>query len=358
MPRSFRLAFALLLLAATAGAAAAQETGTVRGQALGEDGGALSYALVSLRPEGGGAARSTVTREDGVFRFAGVAPGAYRLRLERIGFQEVWSETLAVGAGATVEWTFRGAPRPIAIEGVSSVAACHTGDQLARDPELAALWGEARKGMETRRAFDAETRYRFLQLQLTRVQPVRGRPVQIDTLVRVVSNDPALPLPDPARRRGYGSQRGRVMNLDIPDGKEILDPAFLRTHCLEGGFEAADSAWEVGFRPVRARRGRVDVRGTVRIDRRTFQIQSLRLDYLDGGRPFMETTIYYGDVELPGGSLRLPVSAFFNGGAIGRLRRVLEHVSGHIVFTNYSDFAPASTSTSAAPSPPPPPARS
>ena len=352
MPRSFRLAFALILLAVTASAAAAQGTGTVRGRALGDDGAALAYALVSLRPEGGGAARSTVTREDGSFRFAQVAPGAYRLRLERIGFEEVWSETLAVGAGATVEWTFRGAPRPIAIEGVSSVAACYTGDQLARDPELAALWGEARKGMETRRAFDAETRYRFLQMQLTRVQLARGRPVQIDTLVRVVSNDPALPVPP--RRRGYGSQRGRVMELDIPDGKEILDPAFLRTHCLEGGFEAADSAWEVGFRPVRARRGRVDVRGTVRIDRRTFQIQSLRLDYLDGGRPFMEMTLYYGDVELPGGSLRLPVSAFFNGGGIGRLRRTLERVDGHIVFTNYSDFAPASASASSTPSTPPP----
>ena len=341
----FRLALALALVS-TATAARAQDPdaglGTVRGHALsGTDGSAISYALVSLRPvDGRPALGSTLTRQDGSFQFAWVPPGEYRLRLERIGFGEEWSDTLRVAAGFTVEWTFRGAARPIAVAGVASaLTECYTEDRLARDAELSSLWNEARKGVETKRVFDREHRYRYRIAQLTYAErAVRRDSVarMVDSLTRVFVNDPVRHQADARRRTGWGSRRGNTMDLEIPDGTEILDPAFLRTHCLESGFEAVDDGWELDFRPVRTRR-EIDIRGTVTIERGTFQLRSMRLEYVQRGRPLMEATLHFQDHPVPGGTLRFPSVAFF---AVHRnvRGRDLSLLEGRAIFTNYGPF--------------------
>ena len=303
--------FALLLLALAAtlaaSAPAAAQTGTVAGRVLGEDGAPVAYALVSLRPEGRrGVARSTLSRPDGSFRFGGVAPGAYRLRLERIGVREEWSETLSVGAGQAVEWTFRGAARPVAIEGVSAGSTeCFTDGRLEQSPELAAVWREAQKGIETKRVFDAEFHYRFA---FTR-HLYRGGLARVDSARLVAQNDPARPRP--ARRADYGVRSAAGYRLDVPDGTEILDPAFLRTHCLEAGVDAVDGAWEVSFRPVRRNGAHIDIQGTARVSQRTFQLESLRIEYVQGRRSIMTATVLYQDALVPGGTLRLPVAVYF-----------------------------------------------
>ena len=69
------------------------------------------------------------------------------------------------------------------------------------------------------------------------------------------------------------------MDLELPDEKELLDPEFMRTHCLESGFEQEDGAYVLFFRPVRPRRGRIDLQGQIRVDARDFQVRSLTPDF-------------------------------------------------------------------------------
>ena len=335
----------LLSLALGASAARAQTPdlpGVVEGSAVAASGGApITFALVRLIPRAGGEARSTLTREDGRFRFTGVRPGAYRLRLERIGFHVETADSVVVPPGGTVAHVFRSAPRALVIAGVTGAAACYTEDQLERDPELASLWREAQKGMETKRAFDQEYIYSFQMVQRTR-RELREPPdstVQDTTLNHVV-NDP--------RRRGrrtgsgwdgFGRSEGIRLDVRVPDGAEILAPAFLSRHCLESGFIpleiGADSVWEFTFRPLRPNQQRFELRGAVRVDRRTFQVHSMALEYLRGREPFVYAEIYFRNARVDTGTLRLPAFIKFNGRPVEGAARVVRRVEGTVEYTNY-----------------------
>jgi protocatechuate 3,4-dioxygenase beta subunit len=331
---------ALLLALSLAAARAGAQTASVGGRVVGAgDGAPVAYALVRLQPEEPELlTRTTLSGEDGAFHFPGVAPGRYRLSLERIGFSAESTEPFAVEEGGAVEWTLRSAARPIVIQGITARAACYTGAELERDAELASLWREAQKGIETKRAFDGAYRYTYETHQYLNLHPHRRRdPPLLDTLVERIVNDPALPV---RHEGGYGFARADTLRLDLPDGRVILDPAFLSTHCLESGFETSDdgTAWELSFRPVRPQRGRIDIRGTVRVDRRTFQLHSMTLEYLDGTRSFARVEILHQDAKVPGGTLRFPVVAFIDARPIGRLRRVFRHIDGRLVYANYGNL--------------------
>jgi len=340
----------LALGASAAGAQSPDLPGVVEGSAVTAGGGApITFALVRLIPRAGGEARSTLTRDDGRFRFTGVRPGAYRLLLERIGFHAEAADSVTVPPGGTVEHTFRSAPRALTIAGVAGAAACYTEGQLERDPELASLWREAQKGMETRRAFDQEYIYSFRMVQLTR-REMRDPPdstVQ-DTTRNLVVNDPR----SRGRRMGsgwdgFGRSEGIRLDVRVPDGAEILAPGFLRRHCLESGFIpleiGTDSVWEFTFRPLRPDQQRFELRGAVRVDRRTFQVHSMALEYLRGREPFVYAEIFFGNARVDTGILRLPMFIKFNGRPVEGAARVVRRVEGTVEYTDYRYFAtPAS----------------
>src|SRR5687768_14246953 len=99
-PRLPRVAAALLVLATLAASLAVRDAsaqgggaGGVRGRAYAAAGRTpISYALIRLSPAAGGPGRSTLSDAEGVFLFAAVAPGTYRLSLERIGYASEVSE--------------------------------------------------------------------------------------------------------------------------------------------------------------------------------------------------------------------------------------------------------------------------
>ncbi len=107
--RSLTLLLPLISLAAgslplSAQAARAPEAGAVAGLVVDARSGAgLDNVLVTLEPSPGGlvlaatrggltAARSTVTGREGEYRFVDIAPGAYQLRVERLGYRSTTLE--------------------------------------------------------------------------------------------------------------------------------------------------------------------------------------------------------------------------------------------------------------------------
>lgn len=333
MPSISRLAAALavaLCLAASSGAAQGG-TGVVRGRAFAAaDRAPIAYALVRLSPAGGGQERTTLSDREGAFTFAEVVPGTYRLSLERIGYASEGSEPFAVGRGETVERTLASRPTAIALAPLVATPECRTSADLAQNPRLAALWAEARKGLETSLAFADGYVYTYEQRQYWTTD-VENAPV--DSLITRIVNDPRLPWPD-RDRRGWGRASRFRLDLEIPDGREILNPAFLTTHCLEASAGESDDAYELGFRPLRTRGGRIDIRGVVRVDRRTFQMKEIELEYLEGRTPFLQATLIYHDAVVPGGVVRMPMGVTFTGAPPRGV--LIRPVRGQVQYTNYA----------------------
>lgn len=345
----FRPAAALVALLLAAGSAAAQREGAVRGHAVeAGTGRPLSAALVVLAPEeGDGEARTALTDAAGSFRFGGVAPGVYRLRVERIGFRADASSPFRVEPGRTVERRLEPTFVPLTLEGLTAVARCYRADELEGDAELAALWNEARKAMEIRRAFERTYGVAYRMRQETTLRVGRGRRAREvrDTLSRVIGSTPStVAVEEAARRarwreRGFVDRSGRRVDFELPDGRELLDPQFLRIHCLDSRLAEEDGAWELSFRPLPERRRRYALRGRIRLDAATFQVRELVFEHLDRDRPILRTTVVYGDVGVPGGTIRLPVRGDFRGDARG-LVRGLREVEGTLGFDDYRVWLP------------------
>jgi hypothetical protein len=349
-PRLLRVAATLLAVAATSLAArdaAAQAVGTggVRGRAYtSADRSAISYALIRLSLAGAaGPARTALSDAQGAFAFAAVAPGTYRLTLERIGYSSEASEPFTVAAGETVERNLASRPTTIALQAIVATPECRTNADLDRNPALAALWREARKAVEASTAFADAYAYSYEQRQYS---TTNADDAPVDSLVSRVMNDPRVPRPN-RDRQGWGRASTFRLHLDVPDGREILDPSFLTTHCLEGDAAQTADGLELGFRPVRTRRGRIDIRGVVRVDRRTLQLQEIELEYLDGQDAFMQATVVYQNATVPGGTIRLPAGMTF----VGTPPRGtgLRPVRGQVQFTNYRDLRKVDVNPPAAP---------
>lgn len=339
MPRASRLAAALLIailhtLAVRDAAAQENGTGGVRGRAYAQaDRAPVAYALVRLTPTDGGPGRTALSDREGVFVFASVAPGSYRLSLERIGYASEVSEPFAVAKGEVVERTLASRPRAIALAPVIATPECRTSRDLEQNPRLAALWREVRKAMETSLAFADGYYYTYEQRQYW-TNDLADAPV--DSLVSVVVNDPRLPFEN-RDRRGWGRMNPLHLRLEVPDGREVMSSSFLTTHCLEGDAPQIGESIEIGFRPLRPRGGRIDIRGVVRVDARTLQMKEIEVEYLEGRTPFLQATVVYQDAVVPGGIVRLPVGATFAGQPPRQL--LLRPVRGQLQYTNYAGLA-------------------
>jgi hypothetical protein len=351
---------AVAFLGGTARVADAQATpGAVEGSTMSAaDGAPIPFALVRLLPAtpssagartaDSGAARAVqqaASNANGRFRFAGVAPGVYRLQLARIGYRPVLSPVLTVTGGETLRQDLRGATQAIELAAVTvrGTPSCLTGAQLADEPRLATLWAEAQKGVELRRAFDRQHRYTRVLRQDIELQPrfrKVTRQVRVDTAVSEPDSVPARERRLRAARQANGYATGNL--IELPDERELLSDAFLAGHCLETTVAEAEGALGLRFRPVRGRREGVDIRGTIWVAADTYQMRRLEFEYVDAGDadPFARSRAEYADVAVGGSALRLRTTG---DGAIlrirGPMRAGVKRASATFTFT-YQDVRP------------------
>ncbi|MBA2303110.1 MAG: TonB-dependent receptor [Acidobacteria bacterium] len=101
-----RLTLSLAFVAAGASLATAQQgTAEVRGQVVDPQGGVLPGVTVSVRNQGTGFVRDTVTSAEGVYFASGLVPGVYEIAAELQGFKRFSRRdiTLEIGKTATVD---------------------------------------------------------------------------------------------------------------------------------------------------------------------------------------------------------------------------------------------------------------
>jgi hypothetical protein len=341
---ALRLALVLLLLTA---APAAAQTASVAGRAVAaEDSSAIPLSLVRLVPAAGGAGRTTLTDAAGSFRFDTVAAGSYRLRVERIGYTAAPTPPFAVRDGEEVRQTLRANLRAVVLAEISSGRPeCYTADRLREVPALETLWREARKGIETRRAFRYQYAYRYaMSTRATaRLRLLRDQRIARDT---VIYTDPDTLRARNARvaREGYlKNSRGNFV-ITVPDDLELLSDEFLTTHCIEGNpARDEEGMWNLRFRPVRAPADRVDIAGTLRVDASTYVVRGLTFEYLRGRRTIGSGSVTYSEVATPAGRVRLPVLVRFTGDPGGTMGVVVTGFDGTVSYTGYRDFVKVGT---------------
>ena len=335
----------LLLLAVLARPAAAQQAmGAVEGTAATQGGTPVPLSLVQLLSGDGSDVplRGTLTDAGGGFRFEGVPAGRYRLRLDRIGFESVPSSPFAVGAGQTVRRAVAASPTPVVLEGISVAGnACYGLDRLDDAPDLAALWKEAQKAVETRRRFQEQYRFAYDRRVdgQARLRMFRDQRIVQDTTIVSDPDSAEARRARRARRGSFGKQTHTGMLVRIPDELELLHDDFLRTHCLEGDTDDGSGGLALRFRPVRPRGGgELDVRGTIRIDPATFVVRELEFEYLNGRRAAARGTLRYAEVRTPDGSIRLPAGGVITGDPGGMMGMVVQDFRGTFRMERYRGF--------------------
>src|SRR5215212_10847069 len=88
----------LLVFALCAGAALAQQAGSLRGQVADEFGGVIVGATITVT-DASGKAKSVVTDSDGAFNVPGLQPGRHSVRVFSTGFSPFENPEVDLAAG-------------------------------------------------------------------------------------------------------------------------------------------------------------------------------------------------------------------------------------------------------------------
>jgi hypothetical protein len=335
---------ALMMLGIGAAPDAIAQRGAVEGVARADEGGApVQFALVRLvradaSPSPSDSPPQGITSATGRYRFGGVAPGRYRVQLLRIGFRPELSDPVQVTAGETIQLDLRVASQPLALPPVIVTAdACVTAQGLPDHPQLQTLWQQARDGASVRTELMARYRYHVLLREESYELRADG-PGPVGTLDQGGVSDPKSARRNAARNRAERLSRGYYAPNDgwrLPNELDVLHEDFLKAHCLSSVAERGDGEVGVRFRPLRTRRGFLDVGGTIWLDSVTYLARRLELEYVDGDESRGTVRVDFGDVAVAGGMLRMPVGGGF---AMRPSRRnPARRTEGKLTFT-YSGF--------------------
>ena len=278
--------WALLVLSALLPRATNLSGQTVRGQIVSDQGESppVAGAFVSLLDENGFRVTAAFTEPNGFFEVTAAAGGIFRLKVDRIGFQEWLSPPMTLGGGEeqTVRFSVTVVPVRLADIDVNVHHQCVTDPENA--VEISTVWQEAQKALETTAWAEGEGSYRFDTNTYERrmdkdldVENVRSRAHS------GVARTPfhSLPAGDLAER-GYLRQQDNSYHYFAPDAEVLLSRSFEQDHCfglvrleLEGR-----NYLGVSFEPARGNR-LPDITGILWLDEQTAEIQNLEFNYVN-----------------------------------------------------------------------------
>jgi len=263
-------------------AAVAQQ---VRGTAVSADTGApIEGAFINLVDETGRELASTLSGADGAFSLRATAPGHYRLRVQRIGFDTWTSSPFDAGPGGTVSRELRVPVRPIDVGElyVSLEGRC------VPDPgaghELLRVWEEARKALRMTQFTETAGAIRFDLRKWNRVLEPDTWRVESEEITRGSETGRASFVSAPAEElaaNGYVQRDEQsAYHFFVPDAQVLLSDVFLDDHCLRlvQGDEANASWIGIGFEPA-GRYDAPDVEGVLWLDPVTLELRHIEFRY-------------------------------------------------------------------------------
>jgi hypothetical protein len=262
------------------------EAQVVRGKVTDRNSGSpIPGVLVSLiRDETGAttAATSVLSNAGGEYAIRAPAPGRYRLDAKRIGVQRYVSEVFELGTGESkaIDVTLDAVQRLPEVRVVDSDLCVKNEANKSR---VASLWDEARTVLT---AAQISLRDRLFEGQLTRysrgLHPRTLRVLEESWAERKGLMDrPFFSLGgDSLSRVGYRRTIGEIEYYYAPDADVLVSRAFARDHCYDvvEGTRERRGLIGISFEPT-PRRVMPEVRGTLWLDARTFELRFVEFGY-------------------------------------------------------------------------------
>ena len=270
----------------------------VRGDVLRGDGTTPAAGIVVVASGANGAVVArALSGSAGAFDLRLPAAGTYTLSALRIGYRPTVVAGVVVADTGVTSLKIMLGGAAIALEPVSVRSADVCGSADAPQTGVVAVWNEARTALTaaalwSREQLDAEWIMYRRELrpgtEAVRSQEVRGR--QGATTHAFVSW-----AADSLAARGYVVTDNTGSMYYAPDPDVLLSESFAATHCfhLEPPPADAPGLVGVGFGPQRARGDRVEIEGTLWIDRASSELRWLEYHYV--GLPGL------AEEALPGG---------------------------------------------------------
>lgn len=257
---------------------------TINGTVRETDGGPLiSGGFVSLLDASDEAVQADFTAADGVFSLRAPGPGTYRIRVERIGYADWVTESYELTRGQRLAVSVEIPPRPVRLGDLRVEVTGSCLDDPSQGAELATVWEEARKALETAVWAEGRGELTFtLQEYQRTLDPRHLTTLEVESRTRRhVRLPPFRSLP--ASRlvtSGYAFVGADSAVFHAPDATVLLSPEFRDTQCfgLERGEVDDEPMLGITFRP-RQRRRVIDIEGTLWLDEESAELRRVQIRY-------------------------------------------------------------------------------
>jgi hypothetical protein len=216
----------------------------------------------------------------GEFAIRAPMPGRYRLAAKRIGVKRTVTQPFELAAGETKQLSIELEAMLYMLPEISIATANFCIPRKEQVGPIAALWEEARTALSATSISVRDSLYRGRIVSFARLLDGRGRVLnetskQYDGLLNQTFSGIH---PETLSVRGYWRDEEDSVRFDAPDVDVLLSEPFLREHCFELVNETQGEEVGVRFEPVPGRPV-ADVRGTMWLDARTFELRRLEFTY-------------------------------------------------------------------------------
>ena len=273
------IALGLLLGARPAGAQ------TVRGWVEQADGVPIFGAFIMLEDSSGVVSRRVLSTESGSYRITAPAPGAYRLRAERIGYSAAVSPWLRLDEGEDLSYRFVIEPSPVRLREIRVEERARCTILPDEGIELQRVWDEALKAITATAWTGQQPYFRFDAVMHTQTLDNRGRPTAEAVLeeVRFYGRHPfrAIPAQDLVLG-GFVQRPGGQVAYYAPDADVLLSDSFVRRHCFRLVRGRAESAGLLGLEFETLPQSRLpDIEGVMWLDPASSELRWLDFTYVN-----------------------------------------------------------------------------
>jgi len=278
-PRSNALLAALAVAASAAPAVRAQ---AVRGVTRDATGQPVPAVIVELLDSGGRAIDRQLSDDLGAFRLNARAPGSYRVRTLRIGYQPEIIAAIVEGE-RTVTLTVTLASVRVVLDTITATARNPCG-RLEADTAgtLFRVWEQARAALTATQLGSRDRMFGARTISFVRTLDPNGVHVResaaamhTGTVRQPWSSAPMGVL----RRTGYVvTDRYNYTTYHAPDIGVLLSDEFLEDHCFRLAASGPPGVTGIVFEPTPGRRV-PEIRGTVWLDRSSAELRAMDFSY-------------------------------------------------------------------------------
>lgn len=239
----------------------------------------VAGALIVMLDAGGTEVASTVTSARGTYLVRAPGAGVFRLRAERIGFENSLSGdiTLLAGETATEELVASSSAIVLPVLAVESESECTVRPEEGYATYV--VWEEARKALEITERTAAE--YRFDAVTYQKHVNLWGEALEQGDVqfVSYAGRHPWRSVPiEELEEHGYAREAPEGTYFYGPDAEVLLSDQFLDSHCFR--YRTGDEGIVgLSFEPVVWDDDRVDVEGVLWLDRESSRLRTLEFSY-------------------------------------------------------------------------------